>query len=729
MKTLAGFTARLCLAAAGFGQMAAQTTSPAPASDSGADKDRVITLDAFKVAAGGESGYGVSTATSATRLNTPLKDIPQTLNVVTGQFLKDTFSYTLTDAVRYVPNVKKRSSTHQPNNLIVRGFIVDASFVDGFRISETSRDLANVERIEIIKGPASATIGRGEVGGAVNFITKRPQKQRSSVVETVLGSDNFRRVVADTTGPLNTDGSLRYRAIASYQEDDGYRLFEQTRSLAFFPSFEWDVSAKTQLALSADLGKFRIPGRAANAYLTSRTPGNPPGLPEGPTRREFDMGEHWDRRYDDLGNVLLALTHQFNEHLVFRQGALFGSRKREVYWADPSPRATFAANGDILINRQYLNYNDTRHQWALQGELVAQYDFLGGHHMTLVGYELNGYHYNALNLIGALTPINYTNPVYGALPTNVRDNSSDYFEAENAGFPFQHQASFFSGALKVMAGVRLDEGRSYRHYKVVVRPDEKNDWGAYTASPRYGITVSPKDWISFYGVISKDTQETTVSNRYDLLPLTDPRMQEKLVGARNGELKEAGVKAEVLGGRLSVTASWYEISRINQRVNIIRVGPDGSAYNEFFLTDGEQVKGVEVQVFGRIADRLNLVASFADTQTANKLASGTFFIPSVPTNEYSAFLSYDFHAPDQDGFSIRGGYIRVGEMWGTSDNLFRFGSQSKADFGVSYTWGPRRFDFQVNNAFNDRFIQAAPVSQVLSETPPRQIYASFRWSF
>lgn len=708
------------------GPVSAQT----PAAASAGQPEDVVHLNIFKVSAEQDTGYGVSTSTSATRLATPLKDISQTVNVVTDQFLKDTFSFSTADALRYVPNVSRRNTTHLPNQIMVRGFLVETLFQDGFRTFEGgNEDLANIARIEIIKGPASAVTGRGEVGGAVNFVTKRPQKTAQHSIDLTAGSDSFYRAVLDSTGPLNAAGTVRYRVITAFQDNDGWKPVDHTQRLALYPSFEWDISPKSQLSYSGSFSKVKAPGLSSVVWISSRVAGNPPGLPEGPTARDAFLGESWERRDIDIASHLVAFTHQFNDTFSFRQGIQYGEATRMIAWPNTSPGITLNAAGDILIGRNYTGQTDHWNQYLLQGEFVAQYALLGGEHTTLVGYEYGNRTTDSIVLSGGLTPFNYTRRIYGAQPTNVAVNSASLTKAENFGVPVQHMASFFKGLVKVMAGVRFDEAYSFQDFTNDSRPDPLNSWGAYTASPRYGLTISPKDWISFYAVQSEDKQSPITYPRYNQLKAGDPRALETMTAARDGELKEYGVKAELLAGRVSVTAAWFEMKRVNQRINISRVDTDGSSYNEFIFTAGEEVKGFEGQVFGRLLDRLDLIASYARSKTSNEVQGGIFRIPSVPAYEVSAFLNYSFHDAGKDGFSLRGGYVKIGEMWGSPDNIMHFDPQDRVDAGLSYVRGRYKFDLQVNNVFDDRFITAAPVTVVLSESAPRQIFVSAGYRF
>jgi iron complex outermembrane receptor protein len=721
------------MALATAASLPAQTKSPRTSSGPEIQESDIVALDVFSVSAEESSGYGVSTSTSATKLAMPIKDIPQSINIVTADFLKDTFAVNLSDAVKYVPNVSKRAM-HVVNALLVRGFIVQNHFQDGFRVLPSDADLSNIDRIEIIKGPASATTGRGEAGGAVNYVTKHALSNRKLEVSTTFGSFNFYRAVADATGPLNEQKNLRYRFIAAYQDNDTYKPFEHIRKLSFFPRFEWDLSENTQVTVSSTISSIKTPGQSAGLFITSRTSGNPAGLVDQFTKREAFLGEKWEGREINLNWSMATITHRFNDVFTARQGLQFGSSSTLSYWAVPNPRVSLqAGTGNLLINRDYREFKNTDTQYYAVGDLVAQYSFLGGNHSTLIGYEYGQLRGNSLTMLSPLAPINYTNPVYGARPTAI--SLSNVFErtTRTLGFPVQQQSSFFNGMIKVMAGVRFDNAEAVTDYSyspgglTVV----KNPWDKYTASDRYGITFSPREWISFYAVQSSDAAPTETINKYNVtFDAGDPRNGQTITGARTGELKEYGLKAELLGGRLSATVSVFDMKRSGQALNITRIDPQsGRVYSELFFSEGEISKGVEVQLFGSLTKQIEFIASYADTQTSNQISTGKVYISSVPAYEFSAFVKYSFNKHGKDGFSARIGYIKFGEMWGATENLFKVPEQSKMDVGVSYKYGRFNFDLQVNNVLDDRFIEAAPLVNVLAETFPRQVFGSVTYAF
>src|SRR5688572_21339552 len=186
--------------------LSGQQATEQPKSAAETEKDAVV-LEPFSVTARADaSGYGVTSSTSFTRLNTPLRDVPQTINIVSEKFIEELAAPTMGEAVAFMPNVTTR--TGAPDRFQVRSIDVFSQFRNSFRYNTGDslnyvKDLSNVDRIEIIKGLGSATTGRGEAGGVINLITKKPQAKRATSIKGLVDHFGYYKAELDTTGPLN----------------------------------------------------------------------------------------------------------------------------------------------------------------------------------------------------------------------------------------------------------------------------------------------------------------------------------------------------------------------------------------------------------------------------------------------------------------------------------------------------------------------------------------------
>ena len=228
----------LCLVAASWAQ---ETDS----------KDEVVTLDPFSVETKKDaSGYGVTSASSLTRTNTPLKEIPQTVNIATEQMISELAAESLGEALILLPGVNPRGGG--PDQFAIRFIDTFSSFRNNFRLSVDEaggyrKDLSNVSRVEVIKGLGSTATGRGEAGGVINVVTKKPQVKKDNSVKLTLGSWGYYKTEFDSTGAVTQDGKVRYRAIGAYTGGETYLDNARYDSWAFYPSLEVLIGESTNL--------------------------------------------------------------------------------------------------------------------------------------------------------------------------------------------------------------------------------------------------------------------------------------------------------------------------------------------------------------------------------------------------------------------------------------------------------------------------------------------------
>jgi iron complex outermembrane receptor protein len=245
--------------------------------------DEVITLSPFKVSTEKDNGYKVTNATSGTRLNTPIKDLPMPISVITEQFLRDTGSTDLREALAYTAGIQLQSqndqgspggayqgpggvnnpegSTANKNQTTykIRGYITDAVLRDGFR-RQNSTDSINISRIEVAFGPTALLYGIGEFGGIVNYIPKAPLDKPMTEIGLVAGSHNFLRSTIDTTGPVSKTWNFNYRVTGALQSTNAYTdLYEESHNF-ISPAFSFKPTKTTEVDIDYEYGRQKQSG-------------------------------------------------------------------------------------------------------------------------------------------------------------------------------------------------------------------------------------------------------------------------------------------------------------------------------------------------------------------------------------------------------------------------------------------------------------------------------------
>jgi iron complex outermembrane receptor protein len=231
----------------------AQVAPATPATNDKSSTEDVVIMNPFQVSSAGDVGYVAGNAISATRINTPLNDLPFSITAFTPQFIADTGAESLLDVVSQSAGVKSGISNNTQGNAAfsVRGF-VQSPQRDGFSSNAlTSNYVAApvIERVEVVKGPASLLYGAIAPGGTVNYITKSALERPSAESHVMLGSYNYYGAVFDENQPL-IPGSLLFRIVASYENNEQYYQNVQGHTEVVFPVFKWIISPKATLSLS-----------------------------------------------------------------------------------------------------------------------------------------------------------------------------------------------------------------------------------------------------------------------------------------------------------------------------------------------------------------------------------------------------------------------------------------------------------------------------------------------
>jgi len=547
----------------------AQTT---PATNVTSKQEPIITLEPFAVETTAASGYGVSTMTTSTRLNTPLRDIPSTISVVTADFMADIAAVNFDDAITYMPAVTPRQNVS--NGAMIRGLMTTRQYQNNFLIPSYVSDMGRYSRIEIIKGPASAITGRGEPGGVINYTTKKPPKQTLESYQLRIGSNSFVRGEVDRGGPLVPGRGIYYRAIAIAQSNDLWRDFEDERRIAFFPSVYWELAnRKTNVLVEAEVFDGSTTGSLGTQFLNPRS-NQATALTEENIRaagfkpfafvpRKFQMAEPGATDNNDkVASLMAFINHRFNDIVSYRQSLMSFYLKSSVPFRNPFGGQILVATpaflgtgqltngvslGDIIIRRgATLNGLDRRRVHAAQGDLLFEYKtprLLDSKHATLLSYELTNTQGSSYNQNAIIAPINLNNPIYGAVPTNPFVNVDTNSNSETLSYFVTQQTNLLNDRVVAVYGFRYDDANSRlenRRNATVTRTEPPS-----TQAQRWGLVVKPLQWLSLYYVNSDQEDPKQVRLRYTGLPPDDSRANELVEFGRKGKLKEWGGESRV----------------------------------------------------------------------------------------------------------------------------------------------------------------------------------------
>ncbi|MBE9171351.1 TonB-dependent receptor plug domain-containing protein [Pleurocapsales cyanobacterium LEGE 06147] len=363
-----------------------------------------------------EEGYNVPDASTATRTDTPIRDIPQSIQVIPRQVIEDQGVTNISDALRNVSGVTVRAGYGGTNdNYVIRGFNTFERLRNGFLAREIDVNPNNIERIEVLKGPASVLYGAIEPGGVINFITKQPLDYPYYEAEFTAGNYSFYQPSIDLSGPLTEDKRLLYRLNAAYENSGSFVDFVDREVIQVSPTLSYRLGEDTDLSLSYE-------------YL--RSDGDwYDGLPLDPIfldlPRSLFVGEpDANARTEESHFGNLILDHRFNENWQVRSGfALKFSQIQGFKF-----RSTDFVEPDGTMERIYqfdpFGNNDT---YSIQTDLIGRFNTGSIAHQILFGFEFSRTTYDIASSVASADPINVFNPVYGAPVPTVFDVSSERF--------------------------------------------------------------------------------------------------------------------------------------------------------------------------------------------------------------------------------------------------------------------------------------------------------------
>lgn len=691
--------------AAGLGPAQAQPTSSE------------VTLDELSVVGQGGAGqerafgpvvgYRATRSATSTKTDTALRDSPQTINVVPRQVIGDQQDLRLTDAVTNVSNVIPGSTVQgRSQNYIIRGFSTQIFAVDGvlinpaFAFYPVERDLANAERVEVIKGPASVLYGRGDPGGVVNIVTRRPTLEPSGEMTVLGGNFGLRRVQGSVSSALFGSDSLAGRISFAAQEDPTFRNIGDNTNSRYFvaPAFSWTPTPDTRVYWNSEFSsQYSQYDEGLIAYRGR--------VPLDNIKRYY--GEPWSRYYGEFNSSTLRVEHDVNENLMLRQIVSAQWGQFNVF----ASRATGVNAAGTSVQRREATVDSIFSAIDTQTEAVLKFDTLGLSHTTLFGFEYaNGFRH-PYSQQGVLPSVSFLNPVFGARPVAVSLQQDLKQKVELFGFYLQDQI-VLTPQLQLVVGARFDLGTQFyfnRQPNTRTIPPEQDLFGA---SPRVGLIYRPVEPLTFYA-----------SYATSFLPQTANVLNVVSPPPETGEQMEIGTRIDILP-TLTLSGSAFRITRNNVAVS----DPVNTGFS--IITGEQQSQGFEADLAGEILPGWNVIGGvgFLDAKVTrdvtpivgNRLAG-------VPRFSANLWTTYEFHDGALRGLGLGAGVTYVGNRFGDVTNSYSVGAYARVDAAAWYDFDERwRLSVNLRNLTNARYIEQ-PFNQ-FNNTPgaPFTVLAAIR---
>ncbi|MGU3401599.1 TonB-dependent siderophore receptor [Brucellaceae bacterium D45D] len=637
-----------------------QLSAPTQTGTDAVSSDGATLLQPIIVQSGGFTGYHTSDASIATGTDTPLRDVPQTVSVVGRDELKDRAATNLTTALEGIPNVgESTKSGNRGETFTIRGFRGSSYSIDGIPLNsaaarpEVMADLANVERVEVLKGPAAVLYGQGEPGGVINLVTRRPDATPGGEIAVEGGSFRHGNVDGTVTGPLNTDGTLKGRLTAAARTEDGFNGRPKSERLAISGILEWEATDQTNVTLGMEYTKMKQPFDK--------------GLPVVGNNKVLEpydtwLSEPWSMINAWKGRVTLGVTHELNDAITLRSRFAYDSAIEKDKGID-NVGIDLRPDGSTWVTRRFHDRRERTH--GVNANLEAEFRFETGQidHTVLTGFQYNNASLDFDSSRADVDPINAYDPVQGApMPTETTPNSVfDKKLVSNSVF-VQDQITF-SEQWKALIGVRYDD-YSVSNYAHLTDKYVENSEGSLTG--RVGVVWQPHDDLALYASASQGFR-----------PQTGVGRDNTNLAAEESEQFEIGAKWDI-NSALSANLSIFQITK----TNIANSDLDNPGMGWSVLTGEERVRGIDLDVTGEITSRWNVRASFGyldGVVTQDQSYEGNR-LQGVPKINASLWTTYDV----TEALKIGGGILYVGEREGDAANTFKIDDYTRLDAMASY---------------------------------------------
>ena len=651
---------------------------------------QTASIEEIEVIGRAQTFYQVKESSIGTKTDTPLIDIPQSIQVLPRQLIEDQAARQITDLYRSISGVSQFSYS----GVTFRGFRQDEIRYDGVEGDPfggfSVPQLFNIEQVEILKGPASVLYGGGEPGGLINYVTKKPQAERSGTFTATGGNFSLYGFSGEYTGALDEPERLRVRIGGFYESKEPWRFGTRDENTILDAGVAYQLTSDTDFLtqftyVDQDLGGNRLRGVPVDDdgnFLTDR---------------RWNHNEPTDFQNLEALVFLSRLTHNFNNGL--NANITFRYLENERVQNYHEPRGLVDLDGDGVatdMRREFRDQLRENYEWSITADLT--YDLTTGsvEHTLLLGadyqdIEAEGVFRTAQRLDrgGPVPNLDLLNPVYGLTSGTNYDLASltprlAEDTLERFGVYVQDQVQV-TDQLLVLAGLRYND---FTNDNLITDETFSDD----TIDLRGGVIFKPREDVSLYASYTEGFQPQNLNNQ----------------DAGNGPFEpeeswqvEAGIKTELLGGRFQTNAAVYQITK----TNVLQPDPNGEPGD--LIAFGEvRSRGFELDFVGDVTDVWVVTANYAYNDTKIIENAGTSTIrnsvgdrfANAPKHQFGFWSRYDIDMIDS---AIAGGVNYVSEQFSLSGQTVK--PYATVDVSWQTDWKDLNFQLNVRNLFDKTY--------------------------
>jgi iron complex outermembrane receptor protein len=660
----------------------------------------------YETATGPVEGYRATRSATATKTDSAIRDIPQSISVVPARVLDDLGSHDVERALEYAGGVSKQNDFGGLTlyEYSIRGFTTSEFYKDGFSANRgypATPDAANIERIEVLKGPAASLYGRGDPGGTVNIVTKKPQREAFTTLQASAGSWDRYRTALDVNTPLDESGHLLSRVNLAVENNNSFRDHVEAERIFVAPSFSWQLSPNTHLLVETEFVR--------HTSTFDRGVVAPNNKWSGVSRSTF-LGEPDDDIDNDNNMIQVALDHDLNDVWSLRLASHYKQGEMQGFASEARPLNTDGRT----VNRRYRERDNVWHDSITQLELRGRFEGMGLEHEVLIGTEYENYRKQerVTTIAGSPYAIDIYNPVYRQpKPDGIRSGTDFREHVESRALNLQDQI-VFTDKLRGMIGARYEHfDQQTDDYARDVRSSQRHD--AFTQ--RAGVLYQMTPQIGLFANVSTSFK-----------PNNGQDAAGKSFDPEEGIGYETGIKAELFDDRLSTTVAAFHI----EKENVLALDP-GTDSNR--AVGKARSQGIDMQFSGQLTDSVRVIGAYAwiDAQ----VTKGDQTIPAgsrilgVARHSGSLLGVYEFQEGPLRGSDLGAAFTYVGDRSGESGGDFELPAYHTVDLLAHYKATDNlTLGLNLNNLFDEKYYERSYSNYWVNPGEPRNFTVSFTLS-
>jgi iron complex outermembrane receptor protein len=683
-----------------------QTSDIQPTTSTGND---TVTLEPFMVKSTTKDDAYLTTQTlSGGRVRTDVADLPASINIVNRNLIDDVMAFRVIDAAMLVSGVGEGTIPNVIDRTMIRGISTDQRLVDGFVVfDQANTESANIDRLEVVKGPSALLFATAPAGGLINQITKSPVAQPLANVTAEMDSFGSMRTELDLGGAIDGDKKLLYRLPVAYQTGDTFWDGEKLTDVIFAPSLSYRLSSSTQLLLKTEYYTTKLDNFYVGIPWDRAT--NAPAAVPASQNIDKSSADNLAVEYKRLSG-LAQLTTVFNSHFSMRLAARAYTSTDDENDLTPTG-ALFDSRISTLTPLQRLRYHYDFRRWSVQNDFLATFDTGPIAHSITVGWEDGQAKTITRSLASAPVNQDVFHPIDIPLQPFITPGGSDANQTLGKGFVLE-QATLFDGKLLLSGGL-IYSWFDNDALNVIN--------GAYTrvtgsqTNKQYGIVIRPVKNTSVYYSYT----ENFVPGQFQIGIPAQGIPQSQLPNTVSKQ-NEVGVKFSFLNDRLTFSSAYYDIL--------------AAGALQFSVVNGLAVlnavntisRGIEFDLNANLGNGVAAIVGYSDGDSKSSTGIQS---RGAADQLFSSWVTKRFEKGTLAGFMMGGGVRYSSDRPGDFNDSFRVPAYTLVNAVLGYDFSKVKLRLNIDNVFDEYYI-SAPLNQGrIYAGPGRDIKFSVGYSF